>query len=135
MDLHCKSDQNIDFRKEIWIMDPSHDHYYRWLTIIAAPAFYNLMMLVTRYHFPLLFSALHLSIYQVSIVTPMGLSFSLFSRACFNELQNSYTTLWMSLDLISDIIYYMDTFVRSRTGPLLFRAAPLRSTEPKLRCI
>uniref|UniRef100_A0A674ACI4 Cyclic nucleotide gated channel subunit alpha 3 n=1 Tax=Salmo trutta TaxID=8032 RepID=A0A674ACI4_SALTR len=72
------------FRKEIWIMDPSADHYYRWLTIIAAPCFYNLMMLVTR--------------------------------ACFNELQSTYTTLWIVLDYTSDLIYYTDTFVRSRTG-------------------
>lgn len=36
------------FRKEVWIMDPSSDKYYRWLSIIAAPVFYNLMMLVTR---------------------------------------------------------------------------------------
>ncbi|XP_051562831.1 cyclic nucleotide-gated channel cone photoreceptor subunit alpha-like isoform X2 [Myxocyprinus asiaticus] len=70
--------------KEIWIMDPSTDKYYRWLSVIAAPVFYNLMMLVTR--------------------------------ACFNELQNSYTTLWMILDFTSDAIYYTDTFVRSRTG-------------------
>ncbi|XP_045544736.1 cyclic nucleotide-gated cation channel alpha-3 isoform X1 [Salmo salar] len=72
------------FRKEIWIMDPSADHYYRWLTIIAAPCFYNLMILVTR--------------------------------ACFNELQSTYTTLWIVLDYTSDLIYYTDTFVRSRTG-------------------
>ncbi|XP_051562830.1 cyclic nucleotide-gated cation channel alpha-3-like isoform X1 [Myxocyprinus asiaticus] len=71
-------------KKEIWIMDPSTDKYYRWLSVIAAPVFYNLMMLVTR--------------------------------ACFNELQNSYTTLWMILDFTSDAIYYTDTFVRSRTG-------------------
>ncbi|XP_029564195.1 cyclic nucleotide-gated cation channel alpha-3-like [Salmo trutta] len=71
-------------KKEIWIMDPSADHYYRWLTIIAAPCFYNLMMLVTR--------------------------------ACFNELQSTYTTLWIVLDYTSDLIYYTDTFVRSRTG-------------------
>ncbi|XP_045544737.1 cyclic nucleotide-gated cation channel alpha-3 isoform X3 [Salmo salar] len=70
--------------KEIWIMDPSADHYYRWLTIIAAPCFYNLMILVTR--------------------------------ACFNELQSTYTTLWIVLDYTSDLIYYTDTFVRSRTG-------------------
>lgn len=38
------------FRKEIWIMDPAADQYYRWLTIIAGPVFYNLMMIVTRYH-------------------------------------------------------------------------------------
>ncbi|XP_020329124.1 cyclic nucleotide-gated cation channel alpha-3-like [Oncorhynchus kisutch] len=71
-------------KKEIWIMDPSADRYYRWLTIIAAPCFYNLMMLVTR--------------------------------ACFNELQSTYITLWIVLDYTSDFIYYTDTFVRSRTG-------------------
>ncbi|XP_038857722.1 cyclic nucleotide-gated cation channel alpha-3-like [Salvelinus namaycush] len=71
-------------KKEIWIMDPSADRYYRWLTIIAAPCFYNLMMLVTR--------------------------------ACFNELQSTYLTLWIVLDYTSDFIYYTDTFVRSRTG-------------------
>lgn len=36
-------------RKEIWIMDPAADQYYRWLTIIAGPVFYNLMLIVTRY--------------------------------------------------------------------------------------
>lgn len=30
-------------------MDPATDQYYRWLTVIAAPVFYNLMMIVTRY--------------------------------------------------------------------------------------
>uniref|UniRef100_A0A673W0C9 Cyclic nucleotide gated channel subunit alpha 3 n=1 Tax=Salmo trutta TaxID=8032 RepID=A0A673W0C9_SALTR len=73
-------------KKEIWIMDPSTDHYYTWLTIIAAPCFYNLMMLVTR--------------------------------ACFNELQYTYTILWVVLDYTSDLVYYVDTFVRSRTGYL-----------------
>ncbi|KAG9277224.1 cyclic nucleotide-gated channel cone photoreceptor subunit alpha isoform X3 [Astyanax mexicanus] len=70
--------------KEVWIMDPATDKYYHWLTIIAAPVFYNLMMIVTR--------------------------------ACFNELQNTYTILWIILDYTSDVIYYTDTFVRSRTG-------------------
>uniref|UniRef100_A0A3B1IYX6 Cyclic nucleotide gated channel subunit alpha 3 n=1 Tax=Astyanax mexicanus TaxID=7994 RepID=A0A3B1IYX6_ASTMX len=71
-------------KKEVWIMDPATDKYYHWLTIIAAPVFYNLMMIVTR--------------------------------ACFNELQNTYTILWIILDYTSDVIYYTDTFVRSRTG-------------------
>ncbi|XP_059426840.1 cyclic nucleotide-gated cation channel alpha-3-like isoform X2 [Carassius carassius] len=71
-------------KKDVWIMDPASDKYYRWLSVIAAPVFYNLMMLVTR--------------------------------ACFNELQNSYTTLWIIMDYTSDVIYYADTFVRSRTG-------------------
>lgn len=29
-------------------MDPATDLYYRWLTIIAVPVMYNLMMLITR---------------------------------------------------------------------------------------
>uniref|UniRef100_A0A1A8C1K2 Cyclic nucleotide gated channel alpha 3a n=1 Tax=Nothobranchius kadleci TaxID=1051664 RepID=A0A1A8C1K2_NOTKA len=70
-------------KKEIWIMDPSTDQYYRWLSVIAGPVFYNLMMIVTR--------------------------------ACFNDLQETYPKLWIVLDYTSDIIYYMDTFVRSRT--------------------
>ncbi|KAA0722525.1 Cyclic nucleotide-gated channel cone photoreceptor subunit alpha CNG channel 1 [Triplophysa tibetana] len=70
--------------KEVWIMDPATDLYYHWLTIVAVPAFYNLMMLVTR--------------------------------ACFNELQNEFTILWIVLDYSSDLIYYLDTFVRTRTG-------------------
>ncbi|KAM8875273.1 cyclic nucleotide-gated channel alpha-3 isoform 4-T4 [Spinachia spinachia] len=73
-------------KKEIWIMDPATDQYYRWLTIIAGPVFYNLMMIVTR--------------------------------SCFNELQESYTNLWLFLDYTTDIIYFTDTFVRSRTGYL-----------------
>ncbi|XP_047230885.1 cyclic nucleotide-gated channel cone photoreceptor subunit alpha isoform X2 [Girardinichthys multiradiatus] len=72
--------------KEMWIMDPSADQYYRWLSVIAGPVFYNLIMIVTR--------------------------------ASFNELQNSYTNLWIVLDYTADIIYCMDTFVRSRTGYL-----------------
>ncbi|XP_028443678.1 cyclic nucleotide-gated channel cone photoreceptor subunit alpha isoform X2 [Perca flavescens] len=72
--------------KEIWIMDPAADQYYRWLTVIAGPVFYNLLMIVTR--------------------------------ACFNELQDTYTKLWIFLDYTSDFIYYTDTFVRSRTGYL-----------------
>ncbi|XP_047669492.1 cyclic nucleotide-gated channel cone photoreceptor subunit alpha isoform X2 [Tachysurus fulvidraco] len=40
----------------------------------------------------------------------------LITRACFNELQDSYMTLWMVLDYSSDLLYYVDTFVRSRTG-------------------
>lgn len=37
-------------------------------------------------------------------------------RACFNELQYANTTLWMVLDYTSDVLYYIDTFVRARTG-------------------
>ncbi|XP_056590852.1 cyclic nucleotide-gated channel cone photoreceptor subunit alpha [Triplophysa dalaica] len=81
-----KDDKNKEEEKpkEVWIMDPATDLYYHWLTIVAVPAFYNLMMLVTR--------------------------------SCFNELQNDFTILWIVLDYSSDLIYYLDTFVRSRTG-------------------
>ncbi|XP_027011973.2 cyclic nucleotide-gated channel cone photoreceptor subunit alpha [Tachysurus fulvidraco] len=36
--------------------------------------------------------------------------------SCFNELQTDYTMLWVALDYTSDVIYYIDTFIRSRTG-------------------
>uniref|UniRef100_A0A672Q2X2 Cyclic nucleotide gated channel subunit alpha 3 n=1 Tax=Sinocyclocheilus grahami TaxID=75366 RepID=A0A672Q2X2_SINGR len=78
------SNKQMETDEKVWIMDPASDKYYRWLSVIAAPVFYNLMMLVTR--------------------------------ACFSELQNSYTVLWIVMDYTSDAIYYVDTFVRSRTG-------------------
>lgn len=37
-------------------------------------------------------------------------------RACFNELQYQNSTLWMVLDYVSDALYYIDIFVRARTG-------------------
>lgn len=40
----------------------------------------------------------------------------LLLRACFNELQDNYTILWIVLDYTSDAIYYTDCFVKSRTG-------------------
>ncbi|KAF1371911.1 hypothetical protein PFLUV_G00274360 [Perca fluviatilis] len=42
----------------------------------------------------------------------------LVARACFNDLQYTNTTLWMVLDYSSDVLYYIDTFVRARTGYL-----------------
>ncbi|XP_060717102.1 cyclic nucleotide-gated cation channel alpha-3 [Tachysurus vachellii] len=76
--------KNMKKIKDSWIMDPATNIYYYWLIIMAVPAFYNLMMLVTR--------------------------------SCFNELQTDYTMLWVALDYTSDVIYYIDTFIRSRTG-------------------
>ncbi|PWA16733.1 hypothetical protein CCH79_00019546, partial [Gambusia affinis] len=46
----------------------------------------------------------------------------LVARACFNELQYANSTLWMALDYISDVIYYVDTFVRARTDSPLPKA-------------
>ncbi|KAK3510937.1 hypothetical protein QTP70_027826 [Hemibagrus guttatus] len=86
-DMNDDKEHNQKNMKEIidsWIMDPATNMYYYWLIIMAVPAFYNLMMLVTR--------------------------------SCFNELQTDYTMLWVALDYTSDVIYYIDTFIRSRTG-------------------
>lgn len=51
----------------------------------------------------------------------------LFLRACFNELQDNYTILWIVLDYTSDAIYYTDCFVKSRTGD--------KSSHTTQRCI
>ncbi|KAJ0062362.1 hypothetical protein NL108_010967, partial [Boleophthalmus pectinirostris] len=52
----------------------------------------------------------------VTIAIPVFYNLMLLvARACFNELQRQNTTMWMVLDYISDLIYYIDTFVRLRT--------------------
>ncbi|XP_066477248.1 cyclic nucleotide-gated channel alpha-3 isoform X2 [Tiliqua scincoides] len=38
-------------KKEVFVMDPSSNLYYRWLTIIATPVFYNWCMIVCRASF------------------------------------------------------------------------------------
>lgn len=35
-------------RKAAVVLDPSSDVYYRWLTILALPVFYNWCLLVCR---------------------------------------------------------------------------------------
>uniref|UniRef100_A0A8C5EB48 Cyclic nucleotide gated channel subunit alpha 3 n=1 Tax=Gouania willdenowi TaxID=441366 RepID=A0A8C5EB48_GOUWI len=40
----------------------------------------------------------------------------LVARSCFNELQEANTIQWITLDYTSDLLYYIDTFVRTRTG-------------------
>ncbi|ETE71897.1 hypothetical protein L345_02279, partial [Ophiophagus hannah] len=82
-------------KKEIFVIDPSSNLYYRWLGIIAAPVFYNFCLLVC----------------SLTITRSSGLS-----RACFDELQMNHLALWLFLDYSSDVIYLMDTFVKFRTG-------------------
>lgn len=41
-------------KKEVFVIDPSSNMYYNWLTIIAAPVFYNWCMLICRYGFKLI---------------------------------------------------------------------------------
>lgn len=94
-------------------MDPAADQYYRWLTVIAAPVFYNLMMIVTRY----------VPLQNVPNSTQNDVdnaenTFMSSTRACFNELQDTYTRVWLVLDYTADFIYFADTFVRSRTGQI-----------------
>uniref|UniRef100_A0A2I3THN5 Cyclic nucleotide-gated channel alpha-1 n=1 Tax=Pan troglodytes TaxID=9598 RepID=A0A2I3THN5_PANTR len=40
------------------------------------------------------------------------------ARACFDELQSDYLEYWLILDYVSDIVYLIDMFVRTRTGYL-----------------
>uniref|UniRef100_UPI00398F6D63 cyclic nucleotide-gated channel cone photoreceptor subunit alpha n=1 Tax=Pristiophorus japonicus TaxID=55135 RepID=UPI00398F6D63 len=71
-------------KKEVYVIDPAENLYYRWLSIITVPIMYNWCMLVCR--------------------------------ACFDELQIKYLTVWLVLDYTSDAIYIMDSIVRFRTG-------------------
>ncbi|ELK03650.1 cGMP-gated cation channel alpha-1 [Pteropus alecto] len=39
-------------------------------------------------------------------------------EACFDELQSDYLTYWLIFDYLSDVVYLLDMFVRTRTGYL-----------------
>ena len=52
-------------------------------------------------------------------------------RSCFNELQIKNVTLWLVLDYSADLFYWLDTFVRSRTGERLHN--PLKSLKNSLK--
>lgn len=93
-------------------MDPAADQYYRWLTVIAIPVFYNLMMIVTRY------GPLQILLNSIWNYVNTENKLTLSTRACFNELQDTYTKCWIVLDYTADLIYLADTFVRSRTGQI-----------------
>ncbi|XP_036748469.1 cGMP-gated cation channel alpha-1 isoform X2 [Manis pentadactyla] len=42
----------------------------------------------------------------------------IIARACFDELQSDYLEYWLIFDYLSDIVYLLDMFVRTRTGYL-----------------
>uniref|UniRef100_F7EUQ9 Cyclic nucleotide-gated channel alpha-1 n=1 Tax=Monodelphis domestica TaxID=13616 RepID=F7EUQ9_MONDO len=42
----------------------------------------------------------------------------IIARSCFEELQTTYLEYWIILDYLSDAIYLLDMFVRTRTGYL-----------------
>nr|XP_020848385.1 cyclic nucleotide-gated cation channel alpha-3 isoform X1 [Phascolarctos cinereus]XP_020848386.1 cyclic nucleotide-gated cation channel alpha-3 isoform X1 [Phascolarctos cinereus] len=46
--INTCNNANEERKKEIFVIDPSSSLYYRWLTIIAIPVFYNWCMLVGR---------------------------------------------------------------------------------------
>uniref|UniRef100_F6Z6F8 Cyclic nucleotide-binding domain-containing protein n=1 Tax=Ornithorhynchus anatinus TaxID=9258 RepID=F6Z6F8_ORNAN len=75
-------------RKEIFVIDPSSNLYYRWLMVIAIPVFYNW-------------------------VTHLGLR---SPRSCFDELQTDHLMMWLVLDYAADAVYVCDSFIRARTG-------------------
>ncbi|XP_034029218.1 cyclic nucleotide-gated channel cone photoreceptor subunit alpha-like [Thalassophryne amazonica] len=53
----------------------------------------------------------------------------LVTRSCFNELQYKNVTLWIVLDYSADVLYYIDMFVRARTG---FLEQGLLVKDPKI---
>ncbi|KAJ1215021.1 hypothetical protein NDU88_002631 [Pleurodeles waltl] len=55
----------------------------------------------------------------------------IIARACFEDLQHDYIEMWFVLDYVSDFIYILDMFVRTRTGYL--EQGLLISDERKLR--
>ncbi|KFU95934.1 Cyclic nucleotide-gated channel rod photoreceptor subunit alpha, partial [Chaetura pelagica] len=55
----------------------------------------------------------------------------IIARACFDELQHDYLLAWFIIDYISDAIYVVDMFVRTRTGYL--EQGLLVKEEEKLR--
>ncbi|NXU73721.1 CNG3 protein, partial [Oreotrochilus melanogaster] len=55
----------------------------------------------------------------------------IIARACFDELQHDYLLAWFIIDYISDAIYVVDMFVRTRTGYL--EQGLLVNEEQKLR--
>ncbi|ELW71623.1 cGMP-gated cation channel alpha-1 [Tupaia chinensis] len=79
-------DKKEEEKKEVAIMDPSGNTYYRWLFCITLPVLYNWTTLI--------------------------------ARACFEELQADYLECWLVLDYLSDGVYLLDMFVRTRTGYL-----------------
>lgn len=52
------------------MIDPSSNLYYNWLTVIAAPVFYNWCMLVCRYGLKLI-TILHFSHYVSYVNHPL----------------------------------------------------------------
>ncbi|XP_062983566.1 cyclic nucleotide-gated cation channel alpha-3 isoform X1 [Elgaria multicarinata webbii] len=46
--VNYSNNTNEEKKKEVFVMDPSSNLYYRWLTIIATPVFYNWCLLVCR---------------------------------------------------------------------------------------
>ncbi|KAM6945390.1 cyclic nucleotide-gated channel cone photoreceptor subunit alpha-like [Aplochiton taeniatus] len=53
----------------------------------------------------------------------------LVTRSCFEDLQMHYLKMWLFLDYTFDFLFYLDTFVRSRTG---FLEQGLLVKDPKL---
>ncbi|XP_067914294.1 cyclic nucleotide-gated channel rod photoreceptor subunit alpha [Heterodontus francisci] len=55
----------------------------------------------------------------------------IIARACFEELQADYLSTWFVLDYVSDVLYALDMYLRTRTGYL--EQGLLISDQKKLR--
>uniref|UniRef100_A0A8C9RIS1 Cyclic nucleotide gated channel subunit alpha 2a n=1 Tax=Scleropages formosus TaxID=113540 RepID=A0A8C9RIS1_SCLFO len=75
-------------KRDVFVVAPADDIYYRWLFLIATAVFYNCFPTVGSLPF----------------------------RACFDELQTHNFILWLVLDYLSDAVYILDSCVRLRTG-------------------
>ncbi|KAL3100073.1 hypothetical protein niasHT_022901 [Heterodera trifolii] len=76
-----------EFFRDKFVLEPSRDYYYRWLGIVTLAYCYNLLLIV----------------YRCVFIDSQSVSF-----ACL--------MVFIFLDIIFDIIYVIDSFVRARTG-------------------
>ncbi|VDP33134.1 unnamed protein product [Heligmosomoides polygyrus] len=114
-----------------WTIDASQDKYYYWTVVVSVAFVYNLLFVIARQVF-------------VDLIGPTGVSicaegappYRNFSRECTDDqLMNMKVMptielypdmgwsrwwwtrmMWAILDLVMDSIYWLDIFVRTRTG-------------------
>ncbi|KAI1713338.1 protein kinase domain-containing protein [Ditylenchus destructor] len=83
-----RSESKFEFFKEKFVVDPSKDYYYHWTAVLALAFTYNMMFVIYRCVF------IDLEVSPIWIV------------------------VFAVLDVITDLIYLLDSFFCSRTGYL-----------------
>ncbi|CAD6185819.1 unnamed protein product [Caenorhabditis auriculariae] len=77
-------------------VDPASDRYYYWNVVVSVAFVYNLVFVIARQEMPV-----------VKPYADMGWSEHVITRG-----------LWFTADVLMDLIYLLDIFVRTRTGYL-----------------